>query len=299
MHARRILGAVAALVTTLPGGCQGGEAAPAQRMVAPCSWSYFGDPRAVAHGSHVITGCVATDGRTVLEDYDPDTGRAPVATGVRPARGRRPQQPEPRLLPRAAVRVLRAAQRLPVPARPPEPGPLPVSTRPWGAGGGFGADADGPARRAAAGSATRTRTRSWPADRLYLFMRGPCWEPYFTSTADGRDWTAPRTIVKRPPERAGRRRQPPRAPVREVRRRARASSVLMTFSDGHPASFRSSLYFLRYRGRPLHRGRRARGRHARRSAAALRRARSRPALLAPRAAAPGRWTSRPAPTARR
>ena len=44
MDARRILGAVAALVTTLPGGCQGDETAPAQRTVAPCSWSYFGDP---------------------------------------------------------------------------------------------------------------------------------------------------------------------------------------------------------------------------------------------------------------
>ena len=38
-------------------------------------------------------------------------------------------------------------------------------------------------------------------------------------------------------------------------------SVLMTFSDGHPGSFKSSLYFAALQGRPLPARRRARRRH--------------------------------------
>ena len=83
-------------------------------------------------------------------------------------------------------------------------------------------------------------------DRLYLFMRGPCWEPYFTSTADGVHWTAPRTLVQAPPSSAqdggGSRRVRPYAKYAA----GPDGSVLMTFSDGHPGSFPSSLYFLRY-----------------------------------------------------
>ena len=83
-------------------------------------------------------------------------------------------------------------------------------------------------------------------DRLYLFMPGPCWEPYFTSTVDGVHWTAPRTIVEAPPSTSRTARSSPRhAAVREVRggaRRLGADDVLRR----HPGSFRSSLYFLRY-----------------------------------------------------
>ena len=146
MDARRILGAVAALVTTLPGGCQGDETAPAQRTVAPCSWSYFGDPRAVAHEQprdHRLRRHGWPHGARGLR---PRHRPAAAADRVRPARGRRPQQSEPRLLPRAAVRVLGAAQRLPVPARPPQPGPLPDLDAAVGRGRRLRRHADGPAR---------------------------------------------------------------------------------------------------------------------------------------------------------
>ena len=54
------------------------------RTVAPCSWSYFGDPRSVAHESHVFTGCVGTNGRTVIEDVDLETGRRRLRTLFEP-----------------------------------------------------------------------------------------------------------------------------------------------------------------------------------------------------------------------
>ena len=82
-------------------------------------------------------------------------------------------------------------------------------------------------------------------DRLYLFMRGPCWTPYFTSTSDGKRWAAPRTLVRSPsPSRqdgGGTRRVRPYAKYAGTA----DGSILMTFSDGHPASFKSSLYFAR------------------------------------------------------
>ena len=75
-------------------------------------------------------------------------------------------------------------------------------------------------------------------------------------------------------------------------------SVLITFSDGHPASFRSSLYFLRYAG-----GRftAADGREIGTLADLPLRFDELDPVDATRAgrAAHGRWTSRQATTARR
>ena len=247
MDARRILGAVAALVTTLPGGCQGDETAPAQRTVAPCSWSYFGDPRAVAHDSRVITGCVATDGRTVLEDFDLDTGRRRLQTVFAPLEVDDHNNPS----------LVFFRERLFVFSAPHSGYLYPrdrrsqvryrISTRSWGAGGGFGATRTVPLGRGC-GLGYTYPNPVVAGDRLYLFMRGPCWEPYFTSTTDGVHWTAPRTIVQAPPsseqDGGGSRRVRPYAKYAA----GPGDSVLMTFSDGHPGSFRSSLYFLRYAG---------------------------------------------------
>ena len=64
-------------------GCS--QAAPAaSHTVAHCSWSYFGDPRAVARAGHVYTGCIGTDGRTIVEDYDLVSGRRRVSTLFEP-----------------------------------------------------------------------------------------------------------------------------------------------------------------------------------------------------------------------
>ena len=86
--------------------------------------------------------------------------------------------------------------------------------------------------------------------RLYLFVRGPCWEPYFTWTEDGRDWAPPQTLVKSPPGRFG-----------ELQKRVRpyakyaegpGESVVAALSDGHPASYHTSLYYVRIEGDALY-----------------------------------------------
>jgi len=67
--------ALAVLVLMLVSGCTGHAAVSEARSVARCSWSYFGDPRAVVIGSHVFTGCIGVDGRVLVEDLDLETGR--------------------------------------------------------------------------------------------------------------------------------------------------------------------------------------------------------------------------------
>ena len=86
MHAsRRSLALLVLLAAALLLACGcSPQLAMQPRTVAPCSWSYFGDPRSVAHESHVFTGRVGTDGRTVIEDFDLDTGRRRLRTLFEP-----------------------------------------------------------------------------------------------------------------------------------------------------------------------------------------------------------------------
>ena len=209
------------------------------RTVAHCSWSYFGDPRSVADESHVFTACIGTDGRTVVEDYDLDSGRRRMRTLFEPLEADDHNNPSlvffrDRLYafssPHSGYlypRDRRSRMRY----RVLSDGTWgPVRTVPLGAGCGLGYTYPNPV---VAG------------DRLYLFMRGPCWTPYFTSTSDGKRWAAPRTLVRSPsPSRqdgGGTRRVRPYAKYAGTA----DGSILMTFSDGHPASFKSSLYFAR------------------------------------------------------
>ena len=73
--------------------------------------------------------------------------------------------------------------------------------------------------------------------RLYLFVRGPCWMPFFTSTTDGVHWKRWKTLVKGPS------RMRPYAKYSS----GPGGSVEMAFSDAHPSSYRTSLYHLRMR----------------------------------------------------
>jgi hypothetical protein len=184
--------ALVALALLLSPGCAASAAMPTSHTVAPCSWSYFGDPRAVVHSGSVYTGCIGTDGRTIVEAYDLATGRRDVSTLFEPLEADDHNNPSlvvfrdrvyafsaphsgylyPRdRRPRMRYRELRMGTW------------GPVRTVPLGAGCGLGYTYPNPV---VAGN------------RLYLFMRGPCWEPYFTSTRDGVSWAAPRTLVRSP-----------------------------------------------------------------------------------------------------
>jgi hypothetical protein len=240
------LSLLAAVVLLLSSGCSRGLAMQ-PRTVAPCSWSYFGDPRSVAHESHVFTACIGTDGRTVVEDYDLETGDRGLRTLFEPLEADDHNNPSlvffrERLFAFSAPhsgylypRNRRSRMR------------YRVSQRPWADGGGWGPTHTVPLGTGC-GLGYTYPNPVVAGDRLYLFMRGPCWEPYFTSTADGRHWTTPRTLVRSPSpslqDGGG---------TRHVRPYAKYAgtpdgSILMTLSDGHPGSFKSSLYFARFKG---------------------------------------------------
>jgi BNR repeat-containing family member len=248
MHAHRrslLITLLATAALLLSSGCSPGLAMQ-QRTVAPCSWSYFGDPRAVAHDGRVFTACIGTNGRTVVEDYDLETGERRRQTLFEPLeaddhnnpslvffRGRLYAFSAPHsgyLYPRNRRSRMRYR----------------VSKGAWG-GGGWG-----PVRTVPLGTGCGLGY-TYPnpvvaGDRLYLFMRGPCWAPYYTSTRDGHRWTRPRTLVRSPSPRlqdgGGTRRVRPYAKYAGTP----GGSILMTFSDGHPGSFKSSLYFARLEG---------------------------------------------------
>jgi hypothetical protein len=239
------------LVAAVSGGCSGCASAPAEpehltRAVARCSWSYFGDARAVWFRGHVFTACIGVDGRSVVEDYDPVSGGRRVQTVFEPLEIDDHNNPSlvvfrGRLMafssPHSGYRYplnRRSQMRYRVLEDPDRGRWGREQTVPLGRGCGLGYTYPNPV---VAG------------DRLYLFMRGPCWAPYFTWTTDGSSWAAPRTLVTAPAA-------APRAdgtPGRRVRPYGKYAGtadggVLIALSDGHPASFKSSLYFAELRG---------------------------------------------------
>jgi hypothetical protein len=64
-------------------GAWGGARTAATRTLTPCTWSYFGDPRAIAHRNWVFTGCISTDGRVKLDQYNLRTGARRLLTLLR------------------------------------------------------------------------------------------------------------------------------------------------------------------------------------------------------------------------
>jgi hypothetical protein len=77
--------------------------------------------------------------------------------------------------------------------------------------------------------------------RLYLFLRGGCLQPIFTWTTDGRRWARARTLMLghwRP----GVRHRP------YAKYAQGPSGISMIFSDGHPDSWTTSLFYMRMQG---------------------------------------------------
>jgi hypothetical protein len=246
-----LLALLAGMVAGLSGGCAGcaSETPAAEntaRTVAQCSWSYFGDARAVIFRGRVFTACIGVDGRSVLEDYDPVSGRRRSTTIFEPLEVDDHNNPSlvvfrGRLM---AFSSPHSGYMYPLNRRSrmrfrtlldPDAGRWSaVQTVPLGQGCKLGYTYPNPV---VAG------------ERLYLFMRGPCWKPYFTWTSDGRSWAPPRTFVQAPPNGLRDSSRDHRR-VRPYGKYAGTAdgSVLIALSDGHPASYKSSLYFAELRG---------------------------------------------------
>jgi len=228
-----------ALCSFLLPGCAE-PAPPGDHVVSSCTWSYFGDPRALTIGNTLFTGCVARGGAPVVEAFDLETGARRVSRpfgrleaddhnnpSLVAFRGRIFTFSSPHsgyLWPRDRQSAMRYRS----------------TARPWARGGGWSEMRTVPIG-AGCGLGYTYPNPVVAGDRLYLFMRGPCWEPYVTWTDDGVHWSRARTLVRAPVGPTARR-------IRPYAKYAAApdGSILMLFSDGHPASWESGLYFARF-----------------------------------------------------
>jgi hypothetical protein len=236
------LSLLAALCSLLLPACAQPATPSGVRVVAPCTWSYFGDPRAVAVADVLYTGCVAPGGAPVVEAFDLETGARRVSRpfgrleaddhnnpSLVAFRGRLFAFSSPHsgyVWPRDRASAMRYRS----------------TARPWARGGGWGTMRTVPLG-AGCGLGYTYPNPVVAGDRLYLFMRGPCWSPYVTWTDDGEHWSTARTLVRAPTGPTARK-------VRPYAKYAPApdGSILMLFSDGHPGSWRSGLYFARFTG---------------------------------------------------
>ena len=214
--------------------------AAGKRTIAPCTWSYFGDPRSIARRDWVFTGCITPDGRVKLDEYNLDTGSRRLLTLFRGLEVDDHNNPSLVFF-RSKLYAFASEHAGYVYPRDRDSR---MQYRVSKANGGLG-DRWAPARTVplehGCGLGYTYPNPVVSGRRLYLFMRGPCWYPYFASTVDGRRWSRPKTLVLGPPSSG-----------QNVRPYAKYDaapdgSILMTFSDGHPGSYKNSLYYMRFK----------------------------------------------------
>jgi hypothetical protein len=212
----------------------------ATRTVTPCTWSYFGDPRAVANGNWVHTGCIGTDGKVKLDQYNLRSGRRKLLTLFRGLEVDDHNNPSLVFFRRKLYAFASEHAGYIYPRHRNSRMEYRVSKADDGLGRRWGRVRRVPLEPGC-GLGYTYPNPVVSGRRLYLFMRGPCWQPYYASTEDGKRWSRPRTLVLGPPS-SGK-------SVRPYAKYAAApdGSILMTFSDGHPGSYENSLYYMRFK----------------------------------------------------
>jgi hypothetical protein len=218
-----------------------GARTAATRTLTPCTWSYFGDPRAIARRNWVFTGCISTDGRVKLDQYNLRTGRRQLLTLFRGLEVDDHNNPSLVFFRKKLYAFASEHAGYVYPLSRDSRMQYRIARNDWGAGRAWGPTRTVPLE-AGCGLGYTYPNPVVSGKRLYLFMRGPCWYPYFTSTRDGTTWSRPRTLVLGPPSTGNQN-------VRPYAKYATApdGSILMTFSDGHPGSYRNNLYYVRFK----------------------------------------------------
>jgi hypothetical protein len=206
------------------------------RELGAGAWSYFGDPRAIAHNGHTFTGWISTTGNVWIAHIRPDgsfTKRLIYRDlGV-------DDHNNPSLVFRPDGRIMvffspHSGHNLPPPSHRPSKMRYRVTRFPYSiraiepvrhvltnVPGGLGFTYPNPIQL---------------RGKLWLFWRGGGWNPTFSYTRDGRTWVPARELLRsRDPER------PYSKYVGDGNRRIHG-----IFTEGHANSFDNSLYYLRY-----------------------------------------------------
>jgi hypothetical protein len=211
-----------------------------ERELTPSgAWSWFGDPRAVYHeGAHrrTYTGWVSTNGSVQVASFDHDSGLRTVATLK--ARLQIDDHNNPSILIRPDGRLLvfwsthagptmwyrRSARPEDITAWEPE------RVFPTNTPGATGYTYPNPVQLSAEGN------------RIYLFWRGGNFNPSFSTSSSGTTWTAARTLILNPAER----------PYVKYASNGR-DTIAMAFTQAHPRSGRTNIYYAAYRAGALRR----------------------------------------------
>ncbi len=227
---------------TIDDGAPAGARAAATRTLTPCTWSYFGDPRAVTYRNWVYTGCIGTDGKAKLDEYNLRSGRRRLLVLFRGLEVDDHNNPSLVLFRSKLYAFASEHAGYVYPRDRDSHMQYRISKRDGGLGRGWGGTRTVPLETGC-GLGYTYPNPVVSGKRLYLFMRGPCWYPYFTSTADGKHWSRPRTLVLGPSNSSDNRNVRPYAKYDA----APDGSILMTFSDGHPGSYKNNLYYMRFK----------------------------------------------------
>jgi hypothetical protein len=241
---RRLIATAAAVLaagSVLTATNASAETAPLREreLTASGGWTWFTDPRAVYHqGVHRRTyaGWVAQDGSIQIGSYDHDTGRRVIVTLK--ARLQIDDHDNPSILVRPDGRLMvfwsthagptmwyrRSLHPEDITSWEPER-VLPTNTP-----GTLGYTYSNPMQLSA------------EANRIYLFWRGGNFNPSMSTSADGNSWSPARTVIYNAAQR----------PYVKYASNGR-DTIAMAFTEGHPRTLRTSIYYAAYRAGALRR----------------------------------------------
>jgi hypothetical protein len=236
----RLVALSLAALVVLPAGPAAAQSVRERELTSSGAWSWFGDPRSVFYeGAHrrTYTGWVSTNGSVQVASYDHDTGLRTITTLK--ARLQVDDHVNPSILVRPDGRLLvfwsthaggtmwyrRSARPEDVTAWEPER-VLPTNTP-----GANGYTYPNPVQLSAEGN------------RIYLFWRGGNFNPSFSTLNSGStSWSPARTLILNSGER----------PYIKYASDGR-DTIAMAFTQAHPRSGRTNIYYAAYRAGSLRR----------------------------------------------
>ena len=200
------------------------------------AWSYFGDPRAIAHDGHTFTGWISTTGNVWVAHIRPNGSftKKVIYKGLGVDDHNNPSlvfRPDGRI---AVFFSPHSGRVLPPPSLRPSRMRYRISKKP------FSIDGFRPVRlvktNVPGGLGFTYPNPIQQRGKLWLFWRGGGWNPTFSYTRNGRDWVPARELLRsREDER------PYSKYVGDGK-----TNIHGIFTEGHANSVNNSLYYLRY-----------------------------------------------------
>ncbi|MGN9812808.1 BNR-4 repeat-containing protein [Micromonospora sp. BQ11] len=232
-------GSQPAMAGAKPSAAQAAGPVPRTELASSGAWCWFADPRGVYyHGTHRRTylGFITSNGEIRVAMYDHATGHrttSVVTTGFQIDDHNNPAiviRPDRRVVVfwsahgGSAMYYRRSAKPEDVSAWEP------IKQVPTNTAGGYGYTYPNPVQL------------SGENNRLYLFWRGGDFNPAYSTTNGGDQWTTATRLISSPGHR----------PYLKVAANGR-DTIHFAFTEAHPRNLRTSIYYMYYRAGSLYR----------------------------------------------